>query len=372
VVLLEQLLAPVPGGTGRYAGELATALAQTAPEGSSITGWTAWHGREARACIPVQVPGLDAVRTLPLGPRALARAWQHGWGPAPRSADLVHAPTVLIPPRRRGQRLVVTVHDAVPWTHPETLTAHGARWHRDMIKRAARLADAIVVPTRAVAAELAPYLPGAPLQVIGEGVTSAIVTAPADHAARAERLGLPPRFALCVGTVEPRKGLDVAAAATADPGWPDLPLLIVGPDGWGSVRISGRDDRVRLLGRLSDADLAVGLGRATVVLVPSRQEGFGLPVIEAFAHGVPVVISAVPALVEVAAGAAQIVPIGDAAALAAATRLLTTDETVRADRRAAGLRRAEDFTWQAAARSCWQLYGDITRGPRRAAPSAYA
>jgi hypothetical protein len=70
----------------------------------------------------------------------------------------VHAPTPLAPPRRR-RPVVVTVHDAVPWTHPETLTPRGVRWHRAMIERAGHEADAIVVPTRAVADELARRVP---------------------------------------------------------------------------------------------------------------------------------------------------------------------------------------------------------------------
>ena len=135
--LVEQLLAPVPGGTGRYSAELGAALVRTATAGDEVTGWAAWH----RAVGPAVVAGVRGPRRLPLPRRALTLAWERGLGPAPRDADLVHAPTPLFPPPRH-RPLVVTIHDTVPWTHPDTLTPRGAVWHRAMAERAALHADA--------------------------------------------------------------------------------------------------------------------------------------------------------------------------------------------------------------------------------------
>ena len=95
---------------------------------------------------------------LALPRRPLIAAWQQGRGPRPGDCDLVHAPTLLAPPRGR-RPLVVTIHDAVPWTHPTTLTPRGVDWHRAMAARVARTADAVVVPTQAVADVLADLLP---------------------------------------------------------------------------------------------------------------------------------------------------------------------------------------------------------------------
>jgi glycosyltransferase involved in cell wall biosynthesis len=356
-VVLEQCLSPVPGGTGRYARELTAALAATAGPGDSVTTWTAWH----RDLEPARIPGVAGPRRLPLGARPLALAWQRGRGPAPSHADVVHAPTLLLPPRRSHQRLVVTVHDAVPWTHPETLTPHGARWHRAMGRRAVRTADAVLVPTTAVGRELTRQLPAAPLHVVGEGVAPSIAITPPDAEQRARRLGLPDRYAVCVGTLEPRKGLDVALEAAADPAWPALPLLLVGPSGWGDVRVGGGP--ARLLGRISDPDLATVLHRATVLLAPSREEGFGLPVLEAMSHGVPAIVSDVPALVEVGRDAVLPVPVGDPAALAAATARLVSDDVLHARLAAAGRARAADFSWTAAARTCWSIYRELVDRP---------
>ena len=357
-VLLEQVLAPVPGGTGRYALEVADALVAEAPRGSTVTTWTAWHGDLA----PARLPGAAGPHRLAAPARVLARAWERGVGPAPHGADVVHAPTPLFPPRR-GRPLVVTVHDAVPWTHPDTLTPRGVRWHRRMIERAAGVADAIVVPTAAVAEELARHvrLRAAPV-VVPEGVTAAL-RQPSDVAARADRLQLPEGdFLVTLATLEPRKGLDVLLRALALPAAPAVPLLVVGQPGWGGVDVAGSAEhlgigsRVRVMGRLADADLAAVLGRAAALVAPSRAEGFGLPVLEAMATGLPVVSSDAPALVEVGGGATVTVPVGDSEALAAALAEVLGSAPLRARLAADGQRRAADFSWDAAARRLWELY----------------
>jgi glycosyltransferase involved in cell wall biosynthesis len=371
-VLVEQCLAPVPGGTGRYARELAAALAATAGPGDRVAGWCAWH----RDIAPAAIPGVSGPHRLPLPRRLLAEAWRLGAGPGLRDADVLHAPTLLVPPVRRGQRLVVTIHDAVPWTHPATLTPRGVRWHRAMAERAVGTADVVVVPTEAVAAELVRYLPPRPgqLHVIGEGVADAVRSLPPDAAARGRRLGLPDGgYLLTLATLEPRKGLDVALAALARPEAPGVPLLVAGRPGWGGVDLAAQAarlglpaDRVRLLGHLGDADLAVVLARASALLMPSRSEGFGLPVVEALAHGVPAVVTDVPALVEVAGGpgsaAVLVVPVEDAPALARAAAALVAEaaDPVRRARREQACRAAvQHRTWGSVARTCWQLYRSL-------------
>jgi glycosyltransferase involved in cell wall biosynthesis len=373
-LIVEQCLAPVPGGTARYTRELAGALAATAPAGSTATGWTAWHRDRSAARVDL----VGGPRALPLPRRALAAAWQRGVGPAPRAADVVHATTLLAPPRR-GIPLVVTVHDAVPWTHPETLTRHGVAWHRRMGERVARFADRVVVPTGAVGEELCAALPGLTgdrLVVVGEGVSHALASVPPDAEARAARLRLPDSgYLLSLATLEPRKGLDVLLAALADPALTDsaepaVPLLVVGQPGWGGIdpaaeasRLGLPPDRVRVLGRLPDADLAVVLHRATALVAPSRAEGFGLPVLEAMAAGVPAVTSDAPALVEVGGGATVVVPRDDSAALATALRSVLSDGALRTRLATGGPPRAARFAWPDAARALWTVYAEVARRP---------
>lgn len=345
-VVLEQCLAPVPGGTGRYSRELTQALAAQAPSGSTVEGVTAWH----RHGLDLGVP----VRRLPLPRRGLVAAWERGFPPYV-SADLVLAPTPLHPVRRTHP-LVVTVHDAVPWTHPETLTPRGVRWHVAMVERAAATADLLVVPTQAVADELARRVTLREVLVVGEGV-SADLALPADADERAARLGLPEQFLLTVSTLEPRKGLTQLIEALPAV---DLPLLCVGQAGWGGVSVEDVGRRVgvdvRALGRVDDADLAVLLDRATALVVPSLAEGFGLPLLEGMAAGTPVLTSDAAALVEVAGGAALAVPLGD---LGDGLRQITQDEALRARLRTAGPRRAAGFTWEGAATQLWRAFGEL-------------
>jgi glycosyltransferase involved in cell wall biosynthesis len=367
VVLLEQVLAPVPGGTGRYSRELTAALAATAPTGWTVGSAVARHADPTRAMIP----GVEGPHLLPLPRQALIAAWDSGV-PLWPGGDTVHAPTPLAPPGpRRGRDLVVTVHDTVPWTHPDGLTRRGVGWHRRMIGRAARRADALVVPTEAVANDLPQHVAcRARLHVVGEGVSPAVALRPEEGSAAriAARLRLPRRYILAVGTLEPRKGIDTLLAALASPNAPDLPLLLAGQPGWGRVdpaaaaREAGLDPgRVRVLGRVSDAELAVVLHGATVLAAPSQAEGFGLPVLEAMAAGIPVVHSDAPALVEVAGGAGMTVKRNDPAALASALRAVVSDPAKADAMIVAGRRRAQRFTWERTAKRVWSVHIDLYR-----------
>ncbi|MCC5698759.1 glycosyltransferase, partial [Klebsiella pneumoniae] len=119
--------------------------------------------------------------------------------------------------------------------------------------------------------------------------------------------------------------------AMARPEAPDVPLLVAGRPGWGQLDLqriaeeSGMAQQLRLLGPVSDAELAVLLHRASALAAPRLDEGVGLPVVEAMACGVPVVHSDAPALVEVAGGAGSVVPRTDPAALAVALRTAVED-----------------------------------------------
>jgi glycosyltransferase involved in cell wall biosynthesis len=332
-----------------------------------VTGWTAFH----RATGPARVPGVHGPHRLPLPRRALTAAWERAAVPRPPAVDVLHAPTLLAP-LGGGAPVVVTLHDAVPWTHPGTLTPRGVRWHRHMAGRAAGEAAAVVVPTRAVAVELGRHLRvHGPVVVIGEGVSGRLAR-PADDAARRAALGAEEgEYLLTTATLEPRKGLDVLIRALALPGAPDLPLLVVGQSGWGGVDLAqlAADaglpaGRVRRLGRVDDADLAALLHGAAAMVVPSRAEGFGLPLLEGMAAGVPVVTSDAAALVEVGGGATAVAPVGDAAALAAALTRAVGDEELRRDMVRRGFERAAQFSWTSAATRLWDLYRDLAASGR--------
>jgi glycosyltransferase involved in cell wall biosynthesis len=367
-LVVDQLFAPVPGGAGRYAGELASALSLTSPAESSVQNWSAWHGPRPWSAGPAPKPsasnGTSGFRQLPVGSKVLSRMWERGLGPAPRDADVVHATTLLLPPKRRVP-LVVTIHDVVPWTHPDTLTPRGIGFHRRMGARAAREADLIVTPTVAVADQVRDILsPGADVVAVHPGFSSNL-TIPADAPARRVRHVGEDGYLLFVGTSEPRKGLDTLLDALSEPALLGHSLVVVGPKGWGGVdvgqdaRARGVGDRVTVTGHLHDADLAALYAGAGLVVMPSRAEGFGLPVLEAMALGVPVVTSDDPAMREVGGGATQLFPIGDPAALSAAIARVLGDAALRAQMIESGRARARDFDWLDSARTLWDLYARL-------------
>jgi len=163
--------------------------------------------------------------------------WERGIGPVPRDTDVVHATTLLVPPKRSAA-LVVTIHDVVPWTHPETLTSHGVRFHRRMGARAAREADLIVTPTLAVADQVRQVLaPGAEVIAVHPGFSSDLAV-PDDARERRNRLVRDDDYLLFVGTSEPRKGLDTLLDALSEPALIGQSLVVVGPRGWGGVDVA--------------------------------------------------------------------------------------------------------------------------------------
>ena len=374
-VVVDQILSTVPGGVGRYAEELTRELIATAPAGCAVAGYVSASPQADYDRLMTLLPGLAELHKSALARRELSLAWQHGFTRLP-GAGMIHAPSLLAPLSRHDRvnhasdQVVVTIHDVVPWTHPDTLTKHGVVWHRAMAKRAQKYADAVVVPTHTVAAELGEILDfGDRIRVV-PGAVSSKITTPIDSDDRARRLGLPDRYILTVGTLEPRKGLKPLIASLSHPDAVDLPLLIVGPEEWGDERVEQividhglAADRVRVLGFLDDADLSVALDRASVFAFPSLAAGFGLPVIEAFHFGTPVVHSDAPAVVEVSAGAGIAVDIADAdgypARLAAAIRSVVDNPALAERMSFAGRDRAAAFSWRDSARQVWQLHADL-------------
>ncbi|OII15434.1 glycosyltransferase family 1 protein [Curtobacterium sp. MCBA15_008] len=375
-VVVDQVVAPVPGGIGRYAEELTRHLIDNAPAGCDVAGIVSAVGKDELAHIRTLLPGLSDLDRLALPRRELSLAWQGGFVGGV-GKGMVHSPSVLAPLVKHdrfsdpGRQTVVTVHDTVPWTNPETLTARGVQFHRAMIKRAWKHADAVVVPTHAVAGALNQiHRFDDRLRVIG-GAPSGRLRIPVDADLRAERLGLPERYVLAVGTLEPRKGLTYLIEAMAHPDAPaDIPLVISGPEGWGDVDVYGTAeraglarDRVKVLGRIDDADLAVAYDRATVFVFPSLAEGFGLPVIEAMSFGTPVIHSDDEAVREVASDAGVTVARDPRDSyperLAQAVYQVVNDPLLAGQLAVAGPDRARMFDWKDSAAETWQLHADL-------------
>jgi len=352
----EQCWQPVPGGSGTYIVELTRELAGI--EGLAVTGIAARHA------VPPEDDWVPAglVRHSRLPRRLLYDAWQHLPGPRAEviagGADVVHATTWAIPATRRP--LVVTVHDLAFLHEPSHFTARGNRYFRRALAQTRRSARSIIVPSLSTADDcVAAGLPAAQITVIPHGSRPEPRTT-REVADFRDRYSLDRDYVMWCGTIEPRKNLPalLAAFAAAAQTLTDVDLVLVGPVGWGDVPVVPTDlapGRVRMLGHLSRADLHTAYAGAAVFCYPSLREGFGLPVLEAMQHGVPVVTSQGTACAEVAGDAGLLADPRDpqdiARALVAAIR--GHDELAQRSRE-----RARDFTWEASAASTAAMYRD--------------
>lgn len=373
-VFVDDLTGTEPSGLGRTAQELTRQLIATAPAGCIVEGIVSAVGAGERARVLERLPGLAGLRVLPARRRALEVAWAAGT-PGLKLGGMVHSPSLFAPlgshdRLNSGDQLSVTIHDTLAWTAPDELPASQVLWTKTMARRARRFADVVVVPTHAVAGRLSELIDfGDRIRVIG-GAPASTFRLPPDADERAARLGLPERFVLTMGSISPRKAVAEMVKAMAFPDAGSLPLIIVGPDLYRGHRATGvaaaaglPEGRVRALGVLSDEDLAVTLHRATVFVYPSREEGFGMPLVDAFQFGTPVIHSDDEALVEVAGGAGMIVPRRPddtyPARLAAAVGAVVNDPTTAARLRVLASDRARAFSWRDSAERLWQLHADL-------------
>ena len=302
-VTLEQCWHRVPGGTAVAALEVVAAVHDRGDV--EVVGVSAAHrGPPPDAFRPV-VP----VRSLPLPRTALYEAWHGLRRPRVELAlgrvDVVHATTIVIPPR--SAPLVVTVHDLAFLHEPGHFTRRGLRtFHRglDLLRRDA---DLVLCSSMATWADLASHGVGeARLRLVPLGVRAERATTEEVAHAR-QQLGLDRPYVLFAGTVEPRKNLPrlIAAFERVRAEHADLELVLAGPSGWGDVVVTGGE--VRALGFVSPDQLRALYAGAEVLAYPSLREGFGLPVLEAMAQGTAVVTSRGTSTEDVAGGRAVLV-----------------------------------------------------------------
>jgi glycosyltransferase involved in cell wall biosynthesis len=375
-VVVDQIVAPVPGPIGRYTLDLSRAIVAAAPKECEVEGIVSSSLPDDYDRVLRAVPGLSGLYKSSLARRELAAAWQLGITTSP-GGGMIHGTSLFAPLRKhdreRGDQTVVTVHDVLAWTHPEALSAASVAWQKGMMKRARKHADAIVVPTHALAERLQQVAEfGDRVRVIGTAPRSGLALgSEADAGARAARLGLPSEYIVVPGTLEPRKGLVDVLAALGRPGVPDVPLVVLGPDTWGDQHVamvadeSGVDAaRVHHFDDLDAPDLAVVVARALAFVAPSHDEGAGTSLIEAFSLGTPVIHSDAPAYLEVSAGSGLVVPIGTgvdgyADRLAAAITSVVSDRALAEQLSIAGHDRSRAFSWRDAGDRVWQLHADL-------------
>src|ERR1700737_3114585 len=341
VALDARALADDATGVGRYIGALMTAFHET-------------HGVEL-------MPYRDA------GLRVLGPQFERPLRMRRDGAQLIHGPANALPLLRLGLPGVVTIHDVAIYDHPEWFPS--GQWFatRVVVPQSARRARIIICPSEATKRATIRLFGIEPqrCRVIPHGVETefALPASPSVKADVKARYALPDRYLLQLGTVQPRKNYVTSLRALARIPPPQrLPLIVAGAFGWkygavvDAVRELNLADWVRFVGYAGMPDLPALYQMAQAVLFPSLDEGFGLPLLEAFAAGTPVVASNAGAIPEVAGDAALLSAPEDPEALADNLLRLLTNSQVRERQVAAGRARAALYTWSASAAAHREVY----------------
>jgi glycosyltransferase involved in cell wall biosynthesis len=362
-VTVEQSWHVVPGGIATSTVELLRAL--NARGDLDLVGVSARHRAPPQEAFIPPVP----VRQLPLSRRALYEAWQWLRHPVVERAtgpvDVVHDAGYVVPPSNAP--LVATVHDLLFLTYPEHYTWHSGAVLRRGLELARRHASFVICPSTAtMEACRAAGIGSDRLRLVPWGVRVRTLDASGAEEVR-RRYGIERPYVLFCGTREPRKNLPRVLEAFARIDRPELDLVLAGPAGWKedlTQKIASLEGRVRPLGFVPPDDLGALYAGAAVVAYPSLAEGFGLPVLEAMAYGVPVVTSAGTATEEVAGDAALLVDPLDTDAIASAIERILDDRALAASLGAAARARAATFTWDRTADLVASVYLEAVRSGR--------
>ena len=304
---------------------------------------------------------------LPQGIRVLYPSWALAGRPRlPRpldAAEVVHSPSpAAVPPAAPRRRLVVTVHDLAFLVHPEAFPWQWRLMYQAALRRAARAADAILTPSRSTADDLERLARADPARIRVTPLAATLPETSADVDEVLTRLGVPRPYVLFVGTLEPRKNLPRLVRAYGRLAG-ELPhaLVLAGPMGWHGAELEdevGRTPpgRVVTTGGLGPGDLDALYRGANVFAYPSLYEGFGLPLVEAMARGLPIVTSRVSSMPEVAGDAALLVDPRSEREIHEALARVLTDAELAARLAAASAERARSFSWRTTADLTLEAY----------------
>ncbi|MFN2188794.1 MAG: glycosyltransferase family 4 protein [Candidatus Promineifilaceae bacterium] len=352
-------------GIGRYTRELVSALVNSVQTFEYLlfsAKQPSWDRLSSRIKESAQV----SYRQAPLSEQWLYRIWHRFRIPVPVQRftgefDLFYSPDFVLPPVARGNPTVLTVHDLSFIHYPETFTPALRRYLNNAVPRSIHAAAHVLADSEATKNDLREIwgIPEEKISIIYSGVDPAFKP-PSNSKNIANmkakyKLGDKP-YILSVSTVQPRKNYKMLIQAYKElvDEFPHQ-LVIAGGMGWlyedtlNEVKRLGLEDRVRFLGYVDDEDLPALYSNATLFTFPSLYEGFGLPILEAMACGVPVIVSDASSLPEVAGGNGLILPPVEPRKWTHAMRELLNDPNRRAKMVAGGFIRVRQFSWKKAA-----------------------
>ena len=352
-VVLDQVTDVVDPDQAEAARSLLVGLAATAPQRCTVE---AILPAPAAAEVPA---GADTVHRLTLARRELGAAWQLGVV-AGVGGGMIHAPSPFAPLAKHDRvndndQTVITLWDLRAWTAPEQLSRTSVLWQRGILKRAVKHADAVVVPTHAMAERLGDIAPLRDRIRVVPGAVPEGFGIPHDAAERRTALGAPARFIVATGTaatLEPAFAAAVAADADA--------FVLDAPDGSApaiaeAARAAGLDaPRVHVLGRLEREDRGALLGGAVALVAADPAPAWPWRLLEALAIGVPVIAAEGGVHRDVLADGGLIV---DAAGFVDAVQEAAGEGARRLSVLAADRSRA--YSWNGSAERVWALHADL-------------
>lgn len=311
------------------------------------------YGREILSCIGA---GYRLQRTGYNGWRG--QTWEQFILPRTvNSKSILWSPANTGPLMIRNQAL--TIHDLSPLEHPEWFRPSFAVWYRLFLPILARRVRLVFTPSEYVKKKVSERF----------GIHNLIVTPnAADHAvffpeARQNSYNLPSQYVLFVGTLEPRKNLQglLQAWQKISKDFKEVWLIVAGTYGkvFKTMRLSTEMERVRFLGYVEDEDLPGLYAGASLFVLPSLEEGFGLPVLEAMASGAPVIVSNCGALCELVKAAGVVFDLAERQGLSSAMQACLEDAALRSSMKEKGLHRASSFSWQTTANLVWKTLNEI-------------
>jgi len=362
-------------GLGRYAGEVARALAHRGQ-----LNLTLFYNKQGDARLPDNLARLPQ-KTVSVGNKpwrmAVLLSQMSRW-PMDRAfaaGDVFHATNHLLAHFKRA-RTVFTLHDLIFLHYPEYHLPYNRWFLTFAMPRFLRAADVIITPSECSRQDAIKFygLPPQKIRVIYEAAAPHFrPDIPETELARVRQTyNLPSQFILHVGTIEPRKNLSrlLEAFHSLLAEQPELRLVLIGKKGWlyedffASLQNLGLTERVIFPGFVAEADLPAFYRLASAFVYPSLYEGFGLPPLEAMACGAPVVCSNASSLPEVVGNAGLLVNPTDTAALAQALRRLLTDPRLRTELGGRAVERAGRFSWDKAGAELESVYRELVHPAR--------
>ena len=324
--------------------------------------------------------GASPVDTIGLGQHALSTVWssvsgQNFWGTQTlqRNVDIIHATDHHIP-RCAPTPVVATVMDVIPLSHPQWVRDEFRTLKNALWKKSLHWADRVITISEYSKSEIVKWtdVTADEISVIPLGVDADwfVRRSEKEISHLLAHYQLPAEFYIALGTLQPRKNIEstiLAHRSLPQAERLQTPLIIVGRAGWKCDALIKLIDQeplpgaVRWLNRVPDQDIPALLQSACALVFPSLTEGFGLPVLEAFASHVPVIAGRTSCLPEVAGDAAMMVEPRDVDEIAMAMRRVRDDLTLRHQLKHLGLQRAQQFTWDACARSTAEIYRNLAQ-----------